>query len=552
MSLLAFSLAAGCSSKIRNFADNEAGEGGVGNSSVSVGGQAQGGQPSAAGTEPTSKEGLSGHSSEDTPGAAGLSAVGGAGILDKGGVSGSAGTNFVDETGSESPQGGATGNEIGGTSGVGTGGAVTGGSSGAGGGVDTGGAGAESAGGTGGALTPECGDGNVDPTEGCDDGDLEPGDGCDDLCTVEAEWNCTGSPSQCTNPCNADPCENQGTCSPAGDGFSCNCSGGWRGETCGELILTLLEVAPSYSECEALTVSGDGNVAAGWCGGTEPSVAVRWDALGAATVLPVNSGTASATGASYHGNAVVGRLVTGPVAALWSAAIPPATYPGENGGTSQATRVNADGTLIVGTAQDANGRNRAVYWRTTDTIVAPVPIDPETRVFNTANGVSADGAVIVGHSNMGPTSVAFRWENDSWVELPNTTSGATSFAAGVSDDGEVTVGYSGGQACRWIRTAAPELLGVAGIAYAASADGSTIVGVIGNTVYPPTLAFVWDATNGVRSLDDVLTGLEVELDGWSLQEATDVSDNGSVIVGWAVDGSDNHAAWMVNLAGTSE
>ena len=217
---------------------------------------------------------------------------------------------------------------------------------------------------------------------------------------------------------------------------------------------------------------------------------------------------------------------------------------------SSASRVSADGTTVIGTAaDDSSSNNRAAYWRTTDTIHAPTIIDPGSYLFNQAYGASADGSVIVGQSNMGPTIVAFRWANATWATLPNYTSTSTSSARGVSDDGQVTVGNSGDQAVRWIGTTAPQLLGTVGTAYAASANGKIIVGVIGNPASGSSLAFLWDETNGVRALDDVVTGLGVTLGGWSLAEATDVADDGSVIVGWATNGT-GEAAWMLNLAGT--
>lgn len=148
-----------------------------------------------------------------------------------------------------------------------------------------------------------------------------------------------------------------------------------------------------------------------------------------------------------------------------------------------------------------------------------------------------------------PCPCGIRWSTAGWVELPSAVSGATSSGRGISDDGRVTVGNTGGQACRWVGNEAPELLGITGNAYAASADGRTIVGVVGNPASGGSLAFMWDEENGARPLDDVLTRLQAQLGEWSLAEARDVSDDGSVMVGWATNG-ENRAAWMVNLEGT--
>jgi hypothetical protein len=66
-------------------------------------------------------------------------------------------------------------------------------------------------------------------------------------------------------------------------------------------------------------------------------------------------------------------------------------------------------------------------------------------------------------------------------------------------------------------------------AFGVSGDGSTVVGqsVSASGVEP----FVWDATNGMQSLQVLLTSLGVELSGWQLLQAGGVSDDGHTIVG---------------------
>jgi hypothetical protein len=67
-------------------------------------------------------------------------------------------------------------------------------------------------------------------------------------------------------------------------------------------------------------------------------------------------------------------------------------------------------------------------------------------------------------------------------------------------------------------------------------------------------AFIWDATNGLRNLQDVLTndyGLGAQLTGWQLTWATGISDDGNVIVGNGVYTDSNlneyNEAWRVTL-----
>ncbi len=79
-------------------------------------------------------------------------------------------------------------------------------------------------------------------------------------------------------------------------------------------------------------------------------------------------------------------------------------------------------------------------------------------------------------------------------------------AHGVSDDGLVVVGYS----------------------YSASAQE----------------AFIWDSSLGMRPLWSVLTSdYGLDLTGWTLASAYDISDDGRVIVGYGTHNG-NTEAWM--------
>jgi uncharacterized membrane protein len=78
---------------------------------------------------------------------------------------------------------------------------------------------------------------------------------------------------------------------------------------------------------------------------------------------------------------------------------------------------------------------------------------------------------------------------------------------------------------------------------AVNSSGTVIVGFTGLAT---TDAFVWDATNGMRSLATVLTNAGADVSAWTLSQATGVSSNGKVIVGW---GSHNgtEEAWIARL-----
>lgn len=120
--------------------------------------------------------------------------------------------------------------------------------------------------------------------------------------------------------------------------------------------------------------------------------------------------------------------------------------------------------------------------------------------FNSsAYGVSADGSVVVGLSNSANGDQAFRWTQSGGMvglgDLPG--GGFSSYAKGVSADGAVVVGDS------W------------------DASGRE--------------AFRWTQSGGMQSVADWLAAAGVAVPvGWSLDYATGISADGSVIVGYGI------------------
>jgi len=60
-------------------------------------------------------------------------------------------------------------------------------------------------------------------------------------------------------------------------------------------------------------------------------------------------------------------------------------------------------------------------------------------------------------------------------------------------------------------------------------------------------AFVWDATNGMRALEQVLSDVGFDLTGWSLEEAHAISDDGLTITGWGRNPSAYTEAWIATI-----
>ncbi|MHC5211062.1 MAG: hypothetical protein ACYTG2_10125 [Planctomycetota bacterium] len=270
--------------------------------------------------------------------------------------------------------------------------------------------------------------------------------------------------------------------------------------------------------------------------------------------------------------------------------------------SSSAQAVSADGTVVVG----STGSGQAFRWTDASGMVALA--DPlGVLVGGAAHGVSADGSVIVGVARSLTENQAFRWTQAlgmvglGW--LPSDP--LDSFAFDVSADGSVACGisFSGDftfdvEPIVWTPRAGMVGLGdVPGgafyaIAWGVSADGTTVVGearlgpevpgtdeaflstaaggfvfmdpahgaVAGSTAKAATAdgsrvvgsgpggAMLWDTAHGMRNLQDMLTlDFGLDLGGWTLLQATSVSDDGSVLVGYGLDPQGATQAWIVTL-----
>jgi hypothetical protein len=133
------------------------------------------------------------------------------------------------------------------------------------------------------------------------------------------------------------------------------------------------------------------------------------------------------------------------------------------GHAANAWAISADGTTVVGSAEDAGGALHAVYWTEAGGIVdMPVPGSAGAQHAE-ALSVSADGAVIVGYYMLsGGESRAFRWT------LAGGMVALDPRAAGIGRDGR---------------------------AFGCNGDGSVIVG---NTVVPLNSyqLFIWTLAGG--------------------------------------------------------
>jgi probable HAF family extracellular repeat protein len=107
---------------------------------------------------------------------------------------------------------------------------------------------------------------------------------------------------------------------------------------------------------------------------------------------------------------------------------------------SEALGVSADGTVVVGTAINSDGFRRAFRWTESDGMQ---DLGTLGGVLSIGNAISADGQTIVGYSsNQRGELVAFRWRNGQMTALGTLSSVVWGEAYGVSADGAVISGHS--------------------------------------------------------------------------------------------------------------
>jgi len=326
-------------------------------------------------------------------------------------------------------------------------------------------------------------------------------------------------------------------------------------------FMGLGDLAGGEFDSSAVGVSATGLVIVGGGTGASGAQAFRWTLeTGMVAIAGPNT---SAYAASADGSVVVGSTVgiSGPAwrwkdGSIWSLADLTAD------GSSFAAGVSGDGSVVVGESQADDGCT-AVRWTSTEE-VACLGLLPRAN-GGRAYDASADGSVAVGSQPVNRCSqthcysysLAFRWTEESGFTELQDSLGIDSVAYGVSADGSVVVGgrgfapnTTGFEPYRWTEQVGMVGLGSqfgSGFAYDVSSDGSRIVGSVQAYESDPT-AFLWDPTNGMRILQDVLMAdYGLDLSGWSLTYASGISDDGTTVVGWGTNPSGSEEAWIAVL-----
>lgn len=300
---------------------------------------------------------------------------------------------------------------------------------------------------------------------------------------------------------------------------------------------------PGQGHCRANAVSTDGRVVVG---NTSNGRAFRWTAETGMILLDPgpDAPQSTATGVSMDGSMIVGgMLVSGcpyyAQAFLWTATqgiVPLPSLPPPMNGTN-AICLSGDGSVIIGVALDPDNPDTdwlAVMWTTQGILIIDPP--PGYERFLPA-AISLDGSTVVGSASSSspppgiPYCVAVRWTAAAGMQVLDPL--LLSSAQDVSADGELIVGDIYPFCFSWSPVTGLVNLQIFGSATGVSANGSVIVGT---TQYSHSYFRTSDGQS-----NDLKTTLElrgVVFDPpyeFGLSYATDVSRDGTVIVGYALN-----------------
>jgi len=356
-------------------------------------------------------------------------------------------------------------------------------------------------------------------------------------------------------------------------------------ESLGAVTVTDAVLAADVSGSGAVVACGEGTADAQ--GNPIQQEACFWDATHGLVVLGALNGFAhsAAHDVSEDGRVVAGESYTAGQAneaTVWSLQSPTGPKPVGLGflpGTqfSTAHAVSGDGSVVVGGSFSVDAQSYitedAFIWDATHGMRGLGLLPGESS--SVANGVSADGSVVVGESASfnTPTTLsteeAFAWTSaGGMVGLGFLAGDTLSRATAVSADGSFIVGSSGArddqgqvvseQAFLWDATHGMVGLGVLdrGLRFSealgVSANGAVVVGwgfdIDSQGLVQDPQAFIWDPQNGIQQLQYflVLDGLGAAMNGWHLEQATGVSNDGRTIVGFAAT-VDAPRGWIAYL-----
>ncbi|MGB1129751.1 MAG: hypothetical protein ACPG4K_06860 [Haloferula sp.] len=155
--------------------------------------------------------------------------------------------------------------------------------------------------------------------------------------------------------------------------------------------------------------------------------------------------------------------------------------------------------------------NEAFIWTSGGGMVGLGDLPGGGAKSSDALAVSSDGSVVVGSGNSGQGPEAVIWRNGVIEALGDLDGGETNARLlDINSSGSIAVG-----------------------------QGTTASGAV---------AMVWNDALGLGNLKSLLVGQGVDMSGWTLTEATGISEDGQVIVGNGINPDGNPEAWRITDA----
>lgn len=175
--------------------------------------------------------------------------------------------------------------------------------------------------------------------------------------------------------------------------------------------------------------------------------------------------------------------------------------------------VTADGTKVLARGRFKNTDTWTNYFYTFTTRTYEFIEEYRPTRFINVSAMSSDATYVVGSHNLQPGSISgkvFIWTSaGGFQDIGALPGDSVSFARSVTDDGQVVVGTSG--------------------AYRA--------------------AFIWTPANGLQNLQSVAENdFGLDLGGFIIRSATDVSNDGKKIVGWGETAQGNHHGFVLDFS----
>jgi uncharacterized membrane protein len=344
---------------------------------------------------------------------------------------------------------------------------------------------------------------------------------------------------------------------------------------CTALFTGIGDLPGGRYESEIHAVSGDGTTVVGSSSVDSRSTAFRWQRdTGLSALGGVLAGSTRAFDVSDDGSVIVGELhsCTRNLGAFrWRADGDTADVqllvfhdPPETSYT-RVSAVSGDGSRLLGQILDYD-THAAWTWTETEGLRYVVENSAVELV-----ALSDDGSVMAGR-DLGydtsspypyPIPEAVRWTSQDGLErLAEAPAPKVGFAHAITPDGTTIVGTIVGptglalEMMRWTSETGLQLLGneVSGgpsdahsaVATSLSDDASFLVGHARYGDLNDTIAILWDEIHGLRDPKTLLqTDYGLDLSGWSLEDAVDISGDGRVIVGNGTNPAGQREGWVV-------